>query len=350
MTQYANYIWNYFINKIGNPYGVAGLMGNLKAESGFCPFRLQGDFTTGYATSIEYTAQVDNGTISKNDFIHNAPNGGGYGLCQWTWWERKQGLYEMWKDGGYSSIGSIELACDWLWHELNHSYPSVLSVLKSATSIRQASDKVLHDFESPADQSTVVEELRESYGQAVYETYAIASVNEAKIKSAVEWALEVANDDSHGYDQNDRWSPDYDCSSFVISAYQQAGAPVKDNGASYTGDMVTAFDNTGFDVLDYSFPLVYGDVLWRDGHTEIYIGNGQTVGAKINENGEVVGGQTGDQTGKEICVSANSGNWTKILRLPSSLGDVPTEPEIPEGGARKRNKMKFLLMYLATRR
>lgn len=169
--EHAQYIWNYFKGKIGNEYGVAGLMGNLQAESGLCPYRLQGDFTSGYSTSKTYTANVNSGAISEYDFVHNGPGGGGYGLAQWTFYTRKQNLYNRWKSGGYDSIGSIELACDFLWWELQNSYGGVLSVLKSAASIRQASDKVLHDFENPADQSTAVEEVRASLGQNWYNTY-----------------------------------------------------------------------------------------------------------------------------------------------------------------------------------
>ncbi len=160
-------IWNYLKNKIGNEYGVAGLMGNLQAESGLYPDRVQGDIPySDY--SKNYTANVDNGTISEYDFVHNGPNGGGYGLAQWTFYTRKQALYNRYKSGGYSSIGSIDLALDHLYSELESTYAGVLSVLKSATSIRQASDKVLHDFENPADQSESVEQLRAEMGTALY--------------------------------------------------------------------------------------------------------------------------------------------------------------------------------------
>lgn len=161
------YIWNYFTGKIGNEYGVAGLMGNLQAESGLHCDRVQGDIPYS-SYSQEYTAQVDSGAISENDFVHNGPGGGGYGLAQWTYYSRKQALYNMYKSGGYASIGSVELACEYLWWELQNSYPSVLRTLQSASSIREASDVVLHDFENPADQSESVEVLRESLGQAIY--------------------------------------------------------------------------------------------------------------------------------------------------------------------------------------
>lgn len=169
--EYAEYIWNYFKAKLGNEYGVAALMGNLQAESGLCPYRLQGDFTSDYSTSKTYTANVDSGAISRYDFTRNGPGGGGYGLAQWTYYTRKENLYDRWKSGGYDSIGSIELACDFLWWELTNSYTGTYNALKNATSVRSASDYVLHNFENPADQSTAVEEQRAALGMNWYNTY-----------------------------------------------------------------------------------------------------------------------------------------------------------------------------------
>lgn len=169
-------IWSYLMEKIGNEYGVAGLMGNLYAESGLYPDRVQGDVPySDY--SKQYTAMVDSGELGEYEFVHYGPNGGGYGLAQWTYYTRKQGLYDMYKSGGYSSIGSLDLALDYLWYELQNSFPGVLDVLKNATSIREASDKVLHDFEAPADQSTAVEEQREANGVYFYNLYSGTDVD-----------------------------------------------------------------------------------------------------------------------------------------------------------------------------
>ena len=62
-----------------------------------------------------------------------------------------------------------------------------------------------------------------------------------KTEKAVTWAIEIANDPAHGYDQDNRWGPDYDCSSLVISAWQQAGVPVKTKGAYNTKSMKSFF-------------------------------------------------------------------------------------------------------------
>lgn len=351
-TTYSKYIWDYFMERFNNPYGVAGLIGNLYAESRLNPKNLQQSYETSLGfTDNSYTEAVDSGTYTKEQFVNDSA---GYGLAQWTYWSRKQSLYEYWKAGGYSSIGSIELACDFLLRELERSFNSVLVTLVTATSIREASDKVLHDFESPENQSEAVEILREQYGQAYFDLY-VGTVpdepevdNQPIIDSAIAWAVGIAGDDSHGYDQDDRWSPDYDCSSLLIEAYEQAGCPVKTNGASYTGNMESVFVETGFESIPYTadLELLPGDVLLRDGHTAMYIGDGFIVSAHINENGEVTGGETGDQTGHEIDVSVlTSTNWEVVLRLPVS-GSVP-EPE-PEPV--KRKGMSLLLMAIATRR
>jgi cell wall-associated NlpC family hydrolase len=127
-----------------------------------------------------------------------------------------------------------------------------------------------------------------------------------KIESAVTWMINIANDESHGYDQDSRWGPDYDCSSLVISGYEQAGIKLKTNGATYTGDMKEVALNTGFTVVDWgndTSKLLRGDIILNETHHVCcYIGNGQIVQASINELGTTTGGQTGDQTGKEIYV------------------------------------------------
>lgn len=353
MAQHEQYIWEYFKQKIGNEYGVAGLMGNLYAESGLLPNNLQNTYETslGY-TDESYTAAVDSGAYSESQFVNDSA---GYGLAQWTYWSRKQNLYNYWKKGGYSSIGSIELACAFLWNELSKSYKGVLSVLQSASSVREASDKVLHDFEGPENQSEAVEIVRERYGQEYYDKYAGTVKNEDIIEGAVAWITAIANDDSHGYDQDDRWSPDYDCSSLVITAYETAGCPVKTNGASYTGNMVSVFEECGFENIPYTegMGLAKGDVLWVEGHTGMYIGNGQVVEAYSNELGTATGGETGDQTGLEIRISelANTSDWTLVLRLPSSGIVIPDDPD--DGGNTgtiPAHKMSLLMMLLATRR
>lgn len=126
------------------------------------------------------------------------------------------------------------------------------------------------------------------------------------IDDAVSWAKNIAEDDSHGYDQTDRWGPNYDNSSFVISAWEAAGVGVKTNGATTASNMCAAFEKTGFtDVtsqvsLDTGNGLAAGDVLWKRGQTCLYIGDNKIAIAS--------------QDDKEIVVKAYAGSWNKVLR------------------------------------
>jgi len=159
-------IWDFISDKIHNPYGVAGLMGNLKAESNLNPKNLQNTFEKRIGFDDDtYTAAVDSGAYQN--FVKDSA---GYGLAQWTYWSRKQGLLEFAKSKG-TSIGDLNIQLEFLYTELNNSYKGVLNALKEAKSVREASDIVLTQFEKPKDQSESVKQHRASLGQEIYDKY-----------------------------------------------------------------------------------------------------------------------------------------------------------------------------------
>lgn len=147
------------------------------------------------------------------------------------------------------------------------------------------------------------------------------------IQDAVAWARRIAADDSHGYDQTNRWGADYDCSSFVISAYKAAGVPLE---CTYTGDMRGDMLRRGFaDVtasvnLSTGAGIQEGDVLLNYArHTALALGGGRIVQASINERGTATGGTPGDQTGREIYERAYYNYpWDCVLRYAGSAGAV----------------------------
>lgn len=175
---------------------------------------------------------------------------------------------------------------------------------------------------------------------------------ESIVESAVQWAIGIAEDDSHGYSQASdvRWgNPDYDCSSLVISAYDQAfklagqTSTPKTNGASYTGDMKAAFLASGFTDVTSTVNqttgdgLVRGDVLLNIAHhTAMYIGEYKGVSnlivqASSSETGGKYG-SPGDQTGGEIKIKAYSrysnGGWDVVLRLSDGDFTHITNPSL----------------------
>ena len=164
--------WNFLKGKIKNDFGVSGLMGELFAESGLNPQNLQNSYEKKLGfTDATYTAAVDSGSYAN--FVHDSA---GYGVAQWTFWSRKEALLNYVRALG-ASIGDLEAQLGFLYKELSESYPSVLAALKTATSVRAASDKVLTDFERPADQSEAVKIKRASYGQTYYDKYAKAAAS-----------------------------------------------------------------------------------------------------------------------------------------------------------------------------
>lgn len=170
-------IWNYLSSKIKNSYGVAGLMGNLHAESGLRPENLQNTYEKSLGLSdTAYTQAVDNGT-----YINFVQDKAGYGLAQWTYWSRKQNLLNFIKNKKVS-IGDLEAQLDFLYKELSENYPSILHTLENATSILQASNEVLLKFERPANQSETVQKQRAQYGQVYYDKYAKTSGGNASEK------------------------------------------------------------------------------------------------------------------------------------------------------------------------
>lgn len=167
-------MWNYLLDKMGNEYGVAGLMGNIYAESGLRSNNLQNAYETklGY-TEVTYTTAVDNG--SYTNFVHDSA---GYGLAQWTYYSRKQALLDYAK-ASKKSIGDYEMQLGFLYKELSGSYASVLSELKNAKTVLEASNAVLTKFERPADMGTAVQNKRASFGQKYYDKYAKKPVTPA---------------------------------------------------------------------------------------------------------------------------------------------------------------------------
>ena len=67
------------------------------------------------------------------------------------------------------------------------------------------------------------------------------------IEKAVQWAINIANDNSHGYDQTRRDGPDYDCSSLICWAYYNAGFNTRPGYTPATGSMYDVFVDAGFE-------------------------------------------------------------------------------------------------------
>lgn len=170
----AEKIWNFCIAKGLTTYGTAGLIGNIDAESALNSKNLQDTYQAklGYSDDT-YVAAIDNGIYAKEKFIFDEA---GFGICQWTYYTRKKALYEYAKKAS-RSIGDLEMQLEFLFYELQNSFPRVLNVLKVATSVSQASDIVLMEFECPYN-AAAQKTRRSSFGQKYYTQFVTNSGSE----------------------------------------------------------------------------------------------------------------------------------------------------------------------------
>ena len=157
-------IWNYLKGKGFTDYAVAGIMGNLYAESGLEPENLQNNFEAVLGmTDHQYTMAVD--SYVYDNFVKDQA---GYGLAQWTFWSRKKGLLNLARSQG-KSIGDLNMQLDFLWSELQEF--GLVGKLNSCNSVREASNIMLFEFEKPFDTGTVVQNARATWSQEFYNKY-----------------------------------------------------------------------------------------------------------------------------------------------------------------------------------
>lgn len=175
-------IWNYFKLKGLTDAGVAGLLGNLKAESNLRSNNMQNSYEAKLGlTDVTYTAymqyEIDEGRLASfySDKV-------GYGLAQWTFWSRKKELAEYSVRMNHT-IDSMHMQVSFLFNELSTKYKSVLNVLKTSTDVKQCSNCVLMEFEKPANQDVYVQQKRYSNSMMYYNEYAEKYEVKNKIKN-----------------------------------------------------------------------------------------------------------------------------------------------------------------------
>ena len=123
------------------------------------------------------------------------------------------------------------------------------------------------------------------------------------INKVVTWAVNIANDDSHGYVYGGKGPTNYDCSGFIWAAYNTNGL----SSLSYatTSNMKSTYSSYGFVDVTHSINLstgeglLAGDILLNKsgGHVDMYIGNGQRVGAHSSKTGIYVDNYGWNQSG-----------------------------------------------------
>ena len=255
------HIWDSLLSMIGNPFGAAGLMGNLYAESGLSSTNLQDSYEKllGY-DDMGYTNAIDTG-----NYRNFADDWAGYGLAQWTDPSRKNNLYRFAKSQGVS-IGNLDMQLEFLQKELSET--AILPVLQKTMSVREASDEVLVNFERPADQSESVKITRSSFGEYFYNKYQRGIESEGDLTQKQIDVIRVATN-SQGYGIPAEKGM---CQAWAANVYEKAGLPT-----DYSSSALASGRRYGVSE-DFSVvppgAAVYGYASNPYGHVGIYVGNG----------------------------------------------------------------------------
>ncbi len=313
--------------------GACAVLGNVQAESAFRANNLQDVFNSSLGISDdEFVRRVDSGDTSL--FMKQNL---GFGLAQWTYGTRKEKFLKFMRSKGVS-IANEKAQVEFMIKEFKEDFTTMWSMICRSNDLYECTDKLLRIWENPQVKDYT---NRRNNAQSWYAKVdsleknvtgssekSEGGVKASKVETYTQEAINIANDSTHGYSQVDRWGPDYDCSSLVVSVVQNAGIPVRSRGASYTGNMRSAFLSCGFQNvtaqcnLNNGSGMVRGDILLNDAaHAAIFVGNGKVVHARTSEGNE----QSGDQSGNEIRVQSYwNYPWNCVLRYSESGTSVST--------------------------
>lgn len=172
-------------------------------------------------------------------------------------------------------------------------------------------------------------------------------------KAAAEVMVHLCYHDAHGYSQPARkgdgttetvelsdgtkvqvHNGDYDCSEAVRTAWAAIGVLPKDS-YMWTGNEPELLKAHDFAELPFrGTTLEIGDVLYKAGHTEIYVGNGLQAGFHADEKGGIGNGaKQGDQTGYESYLKPVQSYWERVYRYKGTA--------MPEGWVKNSTSGKW---------
>lgn len=283
---------------------VAAVMGNIECESGFDPAVIEAgsgvglglcQWSNGRRTALEgYINSKGTTTSDVNTQIEFllaeiTPGGGAGGFAKY----QLGGLSSAKYDGNRYSCDDWENATDLdtatIAFMALFERPSYDPGTNHINRRREATKKYYNEFEGKEKPEGIDVDVSN-----------LSPESAQKMTALINEAVRIANDDRYTYSQANRYGEfQYDCSSLVARLYKQFfnfDAPSTTRGygsAYYVG-------------ADGSVELRPGDVLWRPGHVEMYIGNGQQVGAHTD------GIPAADQISVENYVQ---GYFTKVYRF-----------------------------------
>lgn len=159
ITENMKKCWNYFLERGITKAGAAGLLGNLKAESGVRPNILEKSKQSKIGlNSEEYIRRVNAGT-----YTNFASDRAGFGLVQWTYPTRKQSLLNHCR----GKIEDLYCQLDFMMSEIK-GYKTVYNTITSSDNVEECARVIMVRYERPGNLSEQNIRKRGSMSREIY--------------------------------------------------------------------------------------------------------------------------------------------------------------------------------------
>ena len=187
MASNEKLIWDFFIRQGLSPTFAAAFIGNLWYESGqnleYGAGCKEGAGTGSSQGSKSYTNAVNTKSYSEYSFVHD---GIGYGLAQWTYYSRKQALYDVTVKKGIS-ISDQNAQLNYLVTE--SEYKKTINSLNALSNVNKTNVNVCTEvvcdvFESPSASAKAASlSQRQKKAREVFTQYAGSSPSSSQSSS-----------------------------------------------------------------------------------------------------------------------------------------------------------------------
>ena len=124
--------------------GACALLANIQAESAFRSNNVED--RSGIPDEV-YTANVDNRSYSKEQFIRDEL---GYGIAQWTYFQRKEWMYDFLIGSGLS-IGDLAGQVKFLFWEMQNHFNKQWKLITTSNDLYTCTWELLDKWENPAE-------------------------------------------------------------------------------------------------------------------------------------------------------------------------------------------------------
>lgn len=193
-------IYRYLYSEYKNHFSVSGLMGMLYTKSGLDPMSVDDKLKKAlkqensfYCTDHTYTDAVDEGLITRDDFIHPKNHRYTYGIAGWITVSEKSDLYDIAK-AKRKSIGDLEIQLSLLIQDIEVNYGKLHETLRTAKSLRTVVDVLLKKYDRNDAPSEKEKSIRLAISQKYYDMFASVVHSAQPIKGFKPATAESKND------------------------------------------------------------------------------------------------------------------------------------------------------------